>query len=72
MTFLTDKTLKQCPFCGQHPDITDSDCVYPVTRHNAEGKQVWRAGCIDIAGGCGAELNGWSADEAIDAWNTRI
>lgn len=72
MTFSTDKKMKQCPFCGQHPDITDPDCVHPVTRLDKNGKQVWRAGCVECAGGCGAEVTGWSAAEAIDGWNRRI
>jgi len=68
----TDFVLMECPFCGQVPDPTDADCIYPVTRVNSEGKQVWRAGCIEVAGGCGAELIGWSAKEAVDLWNTRV
>ncbi len=63
--------LLQCPFCGQDPDPEDSDCIYPVTRPDADGRRVWRAGCISIAGGCGAELTGWSAEEAVALWNTR-
>jgi len=65
-------TLLDCPFCGQTPNPEDPDCIYPVTRLDKDGRQVWRAGCIECAGGCGAELTGWSAEEAVAAWNRRV
>jgi hypothetical protein len=64
--------LLPCPFCGQIPDRDDPDCVYPVTRPDTYGNQVYRAGCVESAGGCGAEVTGWTKDEAIQRWNTRI
>ncbi len=63
--------LLPCPFCGQHPYVDDPDCIYPVTRPDKDGRQVWRAGCMESAGGCGAECTGWSAEEAVERWNTR-
>lgn len=64
-------TIQPCPFCGQEIDPQDDDFCYPVTRKNDEGKQVWRAGCSESAGGCGADVTGWSGKEAIQKWNTR-
>ena len=57
-----------CPFCGQIIDPTDADFCYPNNRE----KTAWRAGCIEVAGGCGAEIVGETAEEAIRLWNTRI
>jgi len=48
-------TLLPRPFCGQTPLPDDPDCIYPITRPDKDGRQVWRAGCIECAGGCGAE-----------------
>jgi hypothetical protein len=64
--------LLTCPFCGQVPDKDDLDCVYPVTRPDEKGNQIFRAGCINSAGGCGAEVTGNSALEAVIRWNTRV
>lgn len=73
---MTSSTKKQnlifCPFCGYVPDRDDPDCVHPVTRPDKDGRQVWRAGCLAIAGGCDAEVLGWSAEEAIANWNKRV
>jgi len=60
-----------CPFCGQKPDLGDGDSVYPVTRMDEQGRQVWRAGCVEQAGGCGAEVLGPSLEAAIARWNLR-
>ena len=63
--------VKQCPFCGQFPDSTDCDFCYPIlTRKN--GTKIYRAGCIESAGGCGAEVLGDSVNDAVRRWNTRI
>lgn len=63
-------TIQPCPFCGQEIDPQDEFC-YPITRPDHEGKQVFRAGCTEAAGGCGADVTGWSAKEAMQKWNTR-
>ena len=65
------KTMLPCPFCGHVPDVTDPDSVYPVNRYRDEG-QIFRAGCEEAAGGCGAEVLGFSPEDAIKRWNTRI
>lgn len=60
-----------CPFCGQVPDPNDGDFCYPSIMRR-DGTQIYRAGCIELAGGCGAEVLGDSAEEAIERWNTRV
>lgn len=57
-----------CPFCGQTPNTEDCDFVYPINRKGT----LYRAGCVEAAGGCGAEVLGGSKDEALRKWNTRI
>lgn len=64
---MNEEQAKPCPFCGQEIDITDKDFCYPNNREMTE----WRAGCIEIAGGCGAEILGETAEEAINKWNRR-
>lgn len=66
-----ERPVMPCPFCGQLPDHTNPDFCYPKTRPDATGRQVWRAGCIECHGGCGAGVSGWSAEEAVRAWNKR-
>lgn len=56
-----------CPFCGKTPNTEDCDFVYPVNRKGT----LHRAGCIELAGGCGAEVLGSSKKDAICKWNTR-
>lgn len=63
------KTLT-CPFCGFTPDINDPDFSYPVTRLE-EGQQIFRAGCIESAGGCSAEILGDTKEHAIHLWSSR-
>ena len=67
MTDIIIKGVKPCPFCGQIIDEEDVDFCYPYTFD----RDVWRAGCIESAGGCGAEVLGHSAEDAINKWNTR-
>lgn len=67
--------IKPCPFCGQNVDSLkeDPDFCYPATRPDPHtGNQVFRAGCIECAGGCGAEVLGNSPSDAIERWNTRV
>ena len=81
------KELKNCPFCGHIPDMSDGDTLYPTgTGWKDEGeyrsyhnfrevpKEQWCYGmnCPVVAGGCGAEIVGDSRQEAIDKWNTRV
>ncbi|MFA5920087.1 MAG: hypothetical protein WC856_02200 [Methylococcaceae bacterium] len=68
MTDMVIEGVKPCPFCGQIIDETDGDFCYPMDRN----KLIWRAGCIESAGGCGAEVFGESWEEAIKKWNTRV
>jgi hypothetical protein len=65
---MISKKIKPCPFCGQEIDITDEDFCYPNNRERTE----WRAGCIEIADGCGAEVLGCTEEEAINKWNNRV
>lgn len=67
----SNQTLS-CPFCGQLPDVDDEDFYYQLYRSNSEFHVLWRAGCIESAGGCGAEVTGHSAQEAIDKWERRV
>lgn len=70
MTTLLVEKILPCPFCGQIPDEEDEDFCYPITRADAK-VVIYRAGCVEAAGGCGAEVLGHSAEEAIQRWNTR-
>ena len=65
-----DKSVKECPFCGFRPEITDADFCYPLGRP-VKGVQLWQAGCVESAGGCTAVVIGVSKEEAIDLWNRR-
>lgn len=67
-----EEPIKSCPFCGFQPERDNPDFCYPTTRPDAAGRQVWRAGCIECAGGCGAETLGWTEKEAIQRWNKRV
>ena len=78
---------KHCPFCGKQPNMDDGDTLYPNgvgwrnhhtlgrTYHNFREvpREQWCYSfhCVKIAGGCGAEISGDSAEKAIEAWNTR-
>jgi hypothetical protein len=68
MNALKRKFAKPCPFCGLKLDIFDPDFSYPVGRHG----DIFRAGCMESAGGCTAEVLGKGRYNAIDNWNKRI
>ena len=61
-----------CPFCGQVPDADDEDFCYQINATYKDKQRIYRAGCIESAGGCGAEVLGDSYDDAIQRWNTRV
>lgn len=67
---MTHEQALPCPFCGMTPDSTDADFCYP-TLTRKDGTSIYRAGCIESAGGCGAEVLGDSPNDAIWRWNTR-
>jgi ribosomal protein L37AE/L43A len=82
----TDQTLKPCPFCGKQPSPDDPDTLYPSgtgwverrgLRHYVSfreaPKEQWcySMNCPEPSGGCGAEIHGDSAEEAMRKWNTR-
>ncbi len=59
--------LKSCPFCGFIPDAENANCIYPLDRERKE----WILECYEIEGGCGANVLGDSAQDAINKWNKR-
>lgn len=79
--------LKPCPFCGHRLIVEDEDTLYPngfywrVTdgiqhyirlRDRQEGdKPCWNVVCNALSGGCDAEINANSKEEAISKWNRR-
>lgn len=75
-----------CPFCGRLPDIDDGDTLYPSGtgwklddgfRHYVNFREVpadqwcYLMNCTESSGGCGAEMSGDSAAEAVSKWNQR-
>ncbi len=62
--------IPPCPFCGCKIDAADIDFCHPITRILEDGRQLWRAGCVDHS--CEAETSGWSAKEAIERWSKRV
>lgn len=67
MNALKRKNVEPCPFCGLQLDIFEPDFCYPL---NLE-RTMYRAGCMESAGGCSAEVLGDDLYEAIDNWNRR-
>ena len=65
-------TTKPCPFCGQLPDVTDEDFFYPLFRSESEFHVLWRAGCIESAGGCGAEVTGPVSYTHLDVYKRQV
>jgi hypothetical protein len=83
---MTEQNAKPCPFCGTEIDINDPDTLYrngigwTVTRGHTHyvsanqappEQQCYMICCNTIYGGCGAEINADSKEEAINKWNTR-
>lgn len=73
--------LKPCPFCGFGPDSNDDDCIYPVTGkkikyNDNDGNiieyMIWNINCYETGGGCGVYLIGYSPEDCIEKWETRI
>lgn len=77
---------KSCPFCGMPVDMENDDTLYPTAtgwmptpegRHYRSfllvPKEQWCYGmhCPETAGGCGAEIQGDSKEEALAKWNRR-
>tara|TARA_R110000868_G_scaffold90057_4_gene250213 strand:+ start:236 stop:643 length:408 start_codon:yes stop_codon:yes gene_type:complete len=76
-----------CPFCGRASDIFDDETLYPsgtgwkieeggfrsYHRHtNVPREQwCWSMHCPEVYGGCGAEMDADSKDEALAKWNRR-
>ena len=65
---MIDIKLKPCPFCGDTPSVDDPDFVYPQNHE----KTLWAAHCCRDGTGCGASVLGWTRDDAINIWNTRV
>lgn len=79
--------VKPCPFCGQEVDSKNPDTLYPsgtgwiqqetgmITYHSfrevPKEQWCWGMHCVETSGGCGAEVNGNSRQEAMDKWNRR-
>lgn len=79
--------LRPCPFCGRAMDVEHPDTLYPNgtgwkqrgdsrSYHNFREvpKEQWcySVHCDTSSGGCGAEISGDSAEEAVSAWNRRV
>lgn len=75
-----------CPFCGKQPELDNPDTLYPsgtgwklhrgfraYVGFREVPKEQWCYGmhCCECCGGCGAEIHGDSAAEAVEKWNRR-
>lgn len=79
---------KPCPFCGMKNNLDidtlypsgigwkeDNDIRHYVSIHQEElPREQWcyKVICNESYGGCGAEIHGDSAEEAINKWNKRV
>jgi hypothetical protein len=71
MTEIDMSKIKPCPFCGYvFTDMDEPEFCYPDGRPLG-GAQLWKAGCIELAGGCTATVYGYSEQNAIEIWNRR-
>jgi hypothetical protein len=59
--------VQPCPFCGYRPCYEDPDFCYP----SHPTLNIYRAHCVECAGGCCATAMGDSVASAIEAWNRR-
>lgn len=65
-------TLLPCPFCSNDLSKQDPiDTIYPTTRPDEIGLQLWQIVCQEPYGGCSATILGWSKEECIELWNRR-
>lgn len=75
-----------CPFCGRAPELDHPDTLYPdgigwkpfgdmrsYVNFREVPREQWCYGmhCDESCGGCGAEIHGDSAAEALVKWNKR-
>ncbi len=77
-----------CPFCGHAVDLTDPDVLYPSGvgwRDHENGLRSYHSArevpqeqwcfalhCATTSGGCGAQMNADSKEEALERWNRRV
>lgn len=80
--------MKPCPFCGHKVDLEDADTLYPTGtgwREEHDGfrsyhsfrdvpreQWCWAMHCPETAGGCGAQIDADSKDEALEKWERRV
>lgn len=76
-----------CPFCGKVVDLDNGDTLYPAgmywritdgIKHHIRYKDTqqgdescWGMHCPETAGGCGAEIEADSKNDAVNKWNRR-
>lgn len=54
----------------------DTGAGYYEYSKRSEAKEgshpCWEVNCLEIAGGCGANIIGHSMNDAVDKWNSRV